>query len=120
MRHRRPGGRAAESSLPGRPPHRPRPKDGLRICWFGRDPFAGLPVALTRPAMGWICGKQFFYAAGMIFFASWFPTYLRETRGLALGRAGVLTSLPLLAIVVGCLVGGVVSDWIYARTGSRS
>jgi MFS family permease len=77
-------------------------------------------VLMTSPAMGWICGKQFFYAAAMMFFASWFPTYLKETRGVTLGRAGVLTSLPLLAMVVGCLVGGVVSDWIYSRTGSRS
>ena len=75
---------------------------------------------LTSPAMGWICGKQFFYAAGTMFFASWFPTYLRETRGVTLGQAGVLTSLPLLAMVGGCLTGGVVSDWIYTRTGSRS
>ena len=75
---------------------------------------------LTSPAMGWICGKQFFYGAGTMFFASWFPTYLKETRGVTLGQAGVLTSLPLLAMVGGCLTGGVVSDWIYTRTGSRS
>jgi ACS family glucarate transporter-like MFS transporter len=77
-------------------------------------------VLLTSPAMGWICGKQFFYAAGMMFFASWFPTYLKETRHVSLQAAGVLTSLPLLAMVVGCLMGGMVADWIYSRTGSRS
>jgi MFS family permease len=77
-------------------------------------------VLLTSPAMGWICGKQFFYAASTIFFSSWFPTYLQETRGVTLERAGLLTSLALSTKVVGSLIGGGVSDWIYTRTGSRT
>jgi len=36
-----------------------------------------------------------------------------------MGRRWVLTSLPIWAYVVGSAVGGLVSDWVQARTGSR-
>jgi MFS family permease len=58
----------------------------------------------TSPALWWICGQQTFRAAGYMFFTSWFATYLH-------------TMLPLLATVVGSLLGGAASDWIYRRTG---
>ncbi|GIW81846.1 MAG: MFS transporter [Gemmatales bacterium] len=73
---------------------------------------------LTSRAMWWICGQQFCRAAGYIFFASWFATYLQETRHVNTAESGVLTSLPLLAVVVGSLLGGRVSDLIMERTGS--
>lgn len=74
---------------------------------------------LTSLPMWALCAQQAFRAAGYIFFASWFTTFLRETRGVADLEAGLLTSLPLLAVVVGSPVGGLLSDWILARTGSR-
>jgi sugar phosphate permease len=73
---------------------------------------------LSSPAMWCICGQQFFRAAGYIFFASWFPTYLQETRGVSVAGSGLLGSLPLLAVVVGGLAGGALSDGIYRRTQS--
>jgi MFS family permease len=74
---------------------------------------------MTSPTLLWVCGQQFFRAAGYIFFASWFPTFLRESRGVSLPASGVLTSLPLIGVVGGTLVGGVVSDWVLNVTGSR-
>ncbi len=74
---------------------------------------------LLSPAMFWICAQQFFRAAGHMFFGSWFATYLQETREVSMKGAGILTSLPLLAVVVGGLVGGAASDWVLTRTGSR-
>ena len=73
----------------------------------------------TSPAMWWIGGQQFFRAAGYIFFASWFPTYLQQSRGVSIQGSGLLTSLPLLGVVLGSLVGGAVSDWVLARSGNR-
>jgi ACS family glucarate transporter-like MFS transporter len=73
----------------------------------------------TSWAMLCICGQQFFRAAGYMFYASWFATFLRETRGIGTGEAGVLTSLPIAAVVVGSAVGGAASDWVLGRTGSR-
>jgi len=62
--------------------------------------------------------QQFFRAAGYIFFATWFPTFLKETRGVSTAMSGALTALPLLAVVVGGMCGGVWIDFLYNRTGS--
>lgn len=74
----------------------------------------------TSPATWWICGQQFCRGAGQIFFASWFATYLQETREISVARSGLLNSLPLIALVVGALSGGVISDGLLAMTGSRA
>ncbi len=74
---------------------------------------------ITSPAMWCICGQQFFRAAGYMFFTSWFATYLQEARGVTILKSGFLTMLPLLAVVVGSLAGGVISDAVLKRTGSR-
>lgn len=74
---------------------------------------------LTSGDMWLICGQQFFRAAGQIFYATWFPKFLKESYGVSTKQSGLLTSLPLLAIVAGALFGGVLVDWIWNRTGSR-
>ena len=63
-----------------------------------------------------ICGQQFFRAAGAAFFQSWFPTYLQETRGVSTADSGWLASLPLVATVVGSILAGGVSDFVYRKT----
>jgi ACS family glucarate transporter-like MFS transporter len=73
----------------------------------------------SSSTMWWINGQQFFRAAGYVFFMSWFPTYLEETRGLTFGEAGVLASLPHVAMLLGALAGGLIADWVLVRTGSR-
>lgn len=82
-----------------------------------REPIPWLAL-LTSPAMWAINGQQFFRAAGYIFFASWFATYLQESRGISIARSGWLSSLPLIAVVVGSMIGGSLSDWLLVRTGS--
>ena len=74
---------------------------------------------LTSRSLWLICGQQFFRAAGYIFYASWFPTFLKKTHGVSTTEAGYLTSLPLLAVVVGSPLGGVLVDWVWRRTNSR-
>jgi len=74
----------------------------------------------TSPATWWICGQQFCRAAGQIFFGSWFATYLQETHHVSVKQSGFLNSLPLIALVVGALAGGVISDGLLALTGSRA
>lgn len=88
----------------------------------GHEPATKEPIPwlalLTSPAMWAINGQQFFRAAGYIFFASWFATYLQETRGISIAKSGWLSSLPLMAVVVGSVLGGSLSDWLLERTGS--
>jgi MFS family permease len=82
-----------------------------------REPTPWGRLALS-PAMWCICIQQFFRASGYLFYTSWFTTFLREHYGVT-RAAGVLTSLPLLGVVLGNLVGGTFSDWVLARTTSR-
>jgi sugar phosphate permease len=49
----------------------------------------------------------------------WFPTYLKEGRGLDEIASGWLGSLPYLFGATGVLLGGFLGDWLTARTGSR-
>ena len=48
---------------------------------------------------------------------TWFPTYLLEYRHLSLKTVGTLASLPLLAGMVGDIVGGTLTDTVYRKTG---
>jgi sugar phosphate permease len=49
----------------------------------------------------------------------WFPTYLKEGRGLDEITSGRVGSLPYLFGAVGVLLGGYLGDWLTAWTGSR-
>ena len=84
---------------------RPRP-----VAW-GRL-FASGPMWL-------LCVQQFLRAAGMVFFLTWFPTFLRETRGVSMLQSGVLTTYAGAAGMLGTLLGGFSSDWIFKRTGRK-
>jgi sugar phosphate permease len=76
-------------------------------------------LLITSPAIWFLCVQQFCRAAGYIFFASWFATYLQEARGVTILGSGWLTTLPLLADVTGCMFGGVLSDALLRWTGSQ-
>jgi MFS family permease len=71
------------------------------------------------PSLLLLCGQQFLRAAAMIFFVTWFPTFLRETRGVSLLQSGVLTTYAGVAAMLGVVCGGYSSDWLLARTGSK-
>ena len=65
-----------------------------------------------------LCAQQFFRAAGMVFFLTWFPKFLQETRGVSILASGVLTTIAGVGGVMGSLSGGFVSDWMLRRTGN--
>lgn len=76
-------------------------------------------VLLTSPQMFLIAAQQFFRAAGYVFYTTWFPAYLQETRSVSVENSGYLATFPLLTVVFGAVCGGAASDWIQRRTGSR-
>jgi len=76
-------------------------------------------LLISSPAMWFLCAQQFCRAAGYIFFASWFATYLQEARGVTIIGSGWLTTLPLLADVTGCMFGGVLSDAVLHWTSNQ-
>ncbi len=53
------------------------------------------------------------------FYITWFPTYLREHRGLSLAQVSFYASLPLLLGVGANWLGGVLTDFIGRRKGDR-
>ncbi len=84
-------------------------------------PISQLTELLTlfaSPVMWWLCGQQICRSAGYMFFASWFPTFLQETRGVSVAQSGYLQGLLLLGTLIGSLCGGTLVDWIWRRTGN--
>jgi MFS family permease len=82
-----------------------------------------VPVDWSRLLRSWplglLCAQQFFRAAGMVFFMTWFPTFLQKTRDVTLLGSGVLTTVAGIGGVVGSLTGGFFSDWLLLRTGNK-
>lgn len=70
------------------------------------------------PVMWLLCGQQICRSAGYMFFASWFPTFLQQTRGVSVTQSGLLQGLVFAGTLAGCLIGGTATDWIWRRTQS--
>lgn len=87
----------------------PPPKRGERVPWRA--------LLLNRTMLALFC-SYFASGFGFQFFVTWLPTYFIREHGLTLQRSGIYASLPLAAGAIGCLMGGVVADWISRRTGS--
>jgi MFS transporter, ACS family, D-galactonate transporter len=63
---------------------------------------------------------QFGGNSTQVFFVTWFPTYLVNSRGMSFINAGLMTMLPYIGASIGVLVAGQVSDRILKRTGSAN
>ena len=72
------------------------------------------------PSLVALYGQQFFRAAGQVFYSTWFPTYLQQTRQVSVADSGSLSSLPQIGIALGAILGGYVSDFLLRRTGNRA
>lgn len=83
-----------------------------------------------RPSVPWakILGSRAVLALTVSYFAfgyiawiffAWFYIYMAQVRGLNLKASAAFSMLPFIAMTIGCLGGGVVSDWIAARFGLR-
>src|SRR4051812_10424525 len=71
---------------------------------------------LLSPNMWWIGLGYACFFFGTNFYLTWYPTYLREHRGLSVAALGVWGSIPLFAGMLGDVVGGSLSDLILKRT----
>ena len=63
---------------------------------------------------------QFGGNSTLVFFLTWFPTYLVTERGMSFINAGVMASVPYIAASIGVVFGGFVSDMLLKRTGSAN
>ena len=74
--------------------------------------------ALRSSTLWLLCLQQFCRASGAIFFATWFPTFLQETRGVEIAKSGYLQALMFGAIFIGSIGGGALLDLVWKRTKS--
>jgi ACS family D-galactonate transporter-like MFS transporter len=87
-----------------------------------RIPFAWKDVGWLlkqRQIVGASVG-QFATNATLVFFLTWFPTYLVTERNMPWLKVGWVAVLPFVAASVGVLVGGQLSDALVKRSGSAT
>ena len=106
---------------------------GFGLVWLGlyREPEAAPTIASRfdwsvmrqlirkRQILGASLG-QFASNSTLVFFLTWFPTYLATERHMAWLRVGFFAILPFVAATVGVITGGVLSDLLLRRTGSAN
>jgi MFS transporter, ACS family, D-galactonate transporter len=63
---------------------------------------------------------QFASNSTLVFFLTWFPTYLATERQMGWIKVGFFTVVPFIAACVGVMTGGVCSDLLLRRTGSAN
>ena len=76
-------------------------------------------VIFSSVSMWSLCVTSFFRAAGYAFFVTWFFWFLEEVYKIDKSEVGFLASLPLLAVVIGSLSGGVIVDALLRITTSK-
>jgi ACS family D-galactonate transporter-like MFS transporter len=73
----------------------------------------------SRQIIGTSIG-QFAGNATLVFFLTWFPTYLAVERHMTWLKAGFFAVLPFIAASVGVFTGGYLSDKLLLRSGSAN
>ncbi len=66
-----------------------------------------------------LTGSYFSFCYVAWIFFGWFYIYLAQVRGLNLKTSALYSMLPFIAMTIGCLSGGVISDWIAQRYSHR-
>jgi len=75
-------------------------------------------LILTSPATYVLGIAWSAYTYTGYFFWYWMPTYLLEFRHISLKNMGYLAPLPLFAGALGVVVGGIISDYAFKKTGN--
>jgi len=70
---------------------------------------------IAGASIGQFCGNS-----TLVFFLTWFPTYLATERHMDWLKSGVFAVMPYIAASVGVLLGGYISDLLIRRTGSAN
>lgn len=113
-------------------PEASRTANAQELAWIGQQTEAAAPepamcfnwrnagrLLRCRQMLGAGIG-QFAGNTTLVFFLTWFPTYLATERQMAWLKVGFFAILPFLAAAVGILAGGCVSDRLLKATGSAN
>jgi MFS family permease len=103
-----PGVNSQELAHIGQPP--PAAGEHVAIPWG---------TVLASPNV-WLLGTIMTVGATLFYMLfQWYPTYLKEARGLSEQVSGWFSGIALTGGSLGCIVGGLVSDQIIRRTSER-
>jgi len=87
-----------------------------RIVFSG----ANIRALLSHRQIWGACIGQFGGNSTLVFFLTWFPTYLATERQMAWLKVGFFAVMPFLAAAVGVIFGGWASDKLLKKTGSAN
>ncbi len=82
--------------------------------------FAGWGRLLANRNVAALCAMYFTQTYGFIFYVTWLPTYLNNTRGFTETMLGAMAGLPLTLSVFADLFGGITTDRLTRRFGLRA
>jgi MFS family permease len=82
------------------------------------EPTPWFKIATDRKLV-WLCTSQFFRASAIVFWIYSCPTFLQKVYDVPKDESGYLTSIPFIGVVIGSLAGGILSDRVLAKTGSK-
>lgn len=117
-----------------REPHEHRAVNRAELDHIAAGGGLGQPVDGADSAFSWArvrgllrhrqvwgaCLGQFGGNSTLVFFLTWFPTYLATERHMGWIKLGFFAVLPFLAAAAGVMLGGIASDRLLARTGSAN
>jgi MFS family permease len=74
---------------------------------------------ITSPNV-WLLGTIMTVGATLFYMQfQWYPTYLKEARGLSDQQSGWFTGIVILGGAFGCIAGGLLADWVTRSTSER-
>lgn len=95
---------------------------GLEVKTASTDTFSWAKVGMLlkyRQIVGASIG-QFAGNTVLVFFLTWFPTYLATERHMGWLKVGFFAIMPFLAAAIGIMFGGWLSDQLLKKTGSAN
>lgn len=72
-------------------------------------------LAFTSRKLWGLYIGQFCLGSTLIFFLTWFPTYLADYRGMSIIKSGFYAAIPFLCAFAGVLISGTLSDFLVRR-----
>ncbi|OAJ63016.1 D-galactonate transporter DgoT [Paraburkholderia ginsengiterrae] len=95
--------------------HRKKDADAAAAPAKGGFEWRTIGRLLKHRQLTGICLGQFAGNSTLVFFLTWFPTYLATERHMAWLKIGFFAIMPFIAASVGVMFGGIFSDWLLRR-----
>ncbi|WP_312561382.1 MFS transporter [Anaerospora sp.] len=77
-----------------------------------------IKVVIKKPSLYAACLSNGALVWTLYTYTSWLPLYLQHERGFTITKTGFIAMLPFLFSMITIPCGGIVSDWLYKRTGN--